>query len=164
VFVVDIQGNEDFPLLSDVPLESDISLPFPVEFVIRDTPRSHQSPNAKGKEVWKRKVGEIADAHVKTLRDFFFIDHRPLAATIFYFPPTEMDGDIDNIVKLIIDGMVAIIYPDDRILERIIVQKFEPGSEAVFHSLTPALEQAVETDPPVVYIRIDDDLGWRQVP
>jgi hypothetical protein len=65
-----MRGNEDFPSLSDVSLESDISLPFPIEFVIRDTPRSHQSPNAKGKELWKRKVGEIADAHVKTLRDF----------------------------------------------------------------------------------------------
>ena len=60
---------------------------------------------------------------MKTLRDFFFIDNRPLAATIFYFPPTEMDGDVDNIVKLIVDGMVTIIYPDDRLLERIVVQE-----------------------------------------
>jgi hypothetical protein len=75
-----------------------------------------------------------------------------------------MDGDVDNIVKLIIDGMTTIIYPDDRILERIIVQKFEPGVEPVFLSLTPMLGQAVETDPPVIYIGIDDDLGWRQVP
>jgi crossover junction endodeoxyribonuclease RusA len=75
-----------------------------------------------------------------------------------------MDGDVDNIVKLIVDGMVTIIYPDDQLLERIIVQKFEPGVESVFHSLTPMLEQATETDPPVIYIRIDDDLSWRQVP
>jgi hypothetical protein len=59
--------------MSGVPLETDISLPFPIEFVIRDTPRSHQSPNTKGKELWKRKVGEIASAHVKTLKDFFFL-------------------------------------------------------------------------------------------
>jgi Holliday junction resolvase RusA-like endonuclease len=131
--------------------------------VIRDTPRSHQSANTKGKQLWKRKVGEIAGTHVKTLRDFFFMDQRPLAVTIFYFPPTEMDGDVDNIVKLIVDGMVTIIYPDDRLLEQIIVQKFEPGVESVFRSLTPTLEQAVETDPPVIYIRIDDDLSWRQV-
>lgn len=150
--------------MSDVPLEPDISLPFPIEFVIRDTPRSHQSPNTKGKELWKRKVGKIASSHVKTLRDFFFIDRRPLAATIFYFPPTEMGGDVDNIVKLIVDGMATIIYPDDRLLERIVVQKFEPGVESVFHSLTPTLEQAVETDPPVIYIRIDDDLSWRELP
>jgi Endodeoxyribonuclease RusA len=101
---------------------------------------------------------------VKTLREFYFLDRRPLAATIFYFPPTEMEGDVDNIVKLILDGMVAIIYPNDRLLERIIVQKFEPGMEAVFHSLTPPLEEAIDTDPPVVYIRIDDDLSWRELP
>jgi hypothetical protein len=75
-----------------------------------------------------------------------------------------MIGDVDNFVKLIVDGMVAIVYPDDRLLERIVVQKFEPGVESVFHSLTPTLEQAVETNPPVIYIRIDDDLGWREVP
>jgi hypothetical protein len=57
--------------LSDVPLEPDISLPFPIEFVIRDTPRSHQSPNTRGKELWKQKVGAVASAHTKTLRDFF---------------------------------------------------------------------------------------------
>ena len=150
--------------MSDVPLDPDISLPFPIEFVIRDTPRSHQSPNARGKEMWKRKVADIANAHTKTLRDFIYLDRRPLAATIFYFPPAAMKGDVDNIVKLIIDGMNTIIYPDDQLLERIIVQKFEPDVDVVFQSLTPTLEQAAETDPPVIYIRIDDDLSWRQVP
>ena len=144
--------------------DADITLPFPIEFVIRDTPRSHQSKNNRAKELWKQKVGEIASTYVKTLRDFLFIDDRPLAATIFYFPPTEMQGDVDNIVKLIIDGMDKIVYPSDRLIERVIVQKFEPGIEVVFHSLTPTLEQALETDPPVIYIRIDDDLSWRQVP
>jgi crossover junction endodeoxyribonuclease RusA len=141
----------------------DLNLPFPIEFLIRDTPRSHQSANSKGKERWKRKVGEIAGMHARKLKDFFFIDERPLAATIFYFPPAPMKGDVDNIVKLIVDAMVAVLYPDDRFIERIVVQKFEPGSEYVFNSLTPTLEQAVETDPPVIYIRIDDDLSWRQV-
>jgi crossover junction endodeoxyribonuclease RusA len=149
--------------VTDDQLEPDITLPFPIEFVIRDTPRSHQSGNSKGKERWKQKVGEIASTHVKTLREFYFLDQRPLAATIFYFPPTAMEGDVDNIVKLIVDGMVAIIYPNDRLLERITVQKFEPEVEAVFRSLTPMLEQAIETDPPVVYIRIDDDLSWREL-
>jgi len=149
--------------LSDV-LESDFRLPFPIEFVIRDTARSHQGKSAKGKESWKRKVGDLASAHVKTLRDFYSLDDRPLAATIFYFPPTKMKGDVDNIVKLIVDGMNEIIFPCDRLLERIVVQKFEPGVEAVFSSLTPTLDQAAGTDPPVIYIRIDDDLRWRQVP
>jgi crossover junction endodeoxyribonuclease RusA len=122
------------------------------------------SGSNKGKALWKQTVGEIARAHVKTLDDFFFLDDRPLAATIFYFPPTEMEADVDNIVKLIVDGMDKIVYPSDRVIDRVIVQKFEPGVEVVFHSLTPTLAQALETDPPVIYIRIDDDLSWRQVP
>ncbi len=150
--------------MSDARLEPDIGLPFPIEFVIRDTPLSHQSHNSKGKERWKQKVGEIAGTHVKALKEFYFIDQRPLALTIFYFPPTAMGGDLDNIVKLIVDGMVAVIYPNDRLLERIIVQKFEPGVEAVFHSLTATLERAVETNPPLIYVRIDDDLSWRELP
>jgi len=73
-------------------------------------PRSHHSSNTKGKEEWKRKVGEHACAHLKTLRDFFYIDDRPLAATIFYFPPTAMQGDVENVLKLILDGMEKIVY------------------------------------------------------
>ena len=79
--------------MSDRLTEPDISPPFPVEFLIRDTPRSHQSANTKAKEAWKKKVGETANAHVRTMRDFFFIAPRPLAVTIFYFPQAAMTGD-----------------------------------------------------------------------
>ena len=85
---------------------------------------------------------------MKSLRDFVFIDHRPLAATIFYFPPTEMDGDVDNIVKLILDGMITVIYPNDRLLERVIVQKFEPGVVSIFNSLTSTFAEAIERTAP----------------
>lgn len=150
--------------MSDAPVNPELFLPFPIEFLIWDTPRSQQSNNTKGKEQWKRKVGAAANAHARTLRDFFLIDERPLAATIFYFLPAPMDGDVDNIVKLIVDGMITVIYPHDRLLERIVVQKFEPEIPSIFSSLTPTLEQAAETDDrPVIYIRIDDDLAWRNV-
>ena len=109
-------------------------------------------------------MGETASAHVRTVRDFFFLDPRPLAVTIFYFSQAAMTGDVDNIVKPIVDGMIAVIYPDDRVLERIVVQKIEPDVNVVFQSPTPTLGQAIKTDPPVIYIRIDDDLSWRQVP
>src|SRR5207248_1268480 len=60
------RGNYHFEPMSDDRLGSDTGLPFPIEFVIRDTPRSHQSRNSKGKDRWKRKVGEIARTHVMT--------------------------------------------------------------------------------------------------
>ena len=70
---------------------------------------------------------------------------------------------MDNIVKLLLDGMCFVMYPDDEVIERVIVQKFEPGVEAVFRALTETLEKATEMKPPVIYIRIDDDLSWREV-
>jgi crossover junction endodeoxyribonuclease RusA len=150
--------------LSDAPLEPDISLPFPIEFLVRDTPRSLQSKNVAAKEKWKQMVASAARVRVNTLRDLFYLDDRVLAATIFYFPPVPMEGDVDNIVKLIIDGMVNVIYPNDRLLERVVVQKFEPDVEFVMHSLTPTLEEATRAERPVIYIRVDDDLSWRELP
>jgi crossover junction endodeoxyribonuclease RusA len=144
-------------------INPDISLPFPIEFLINDTPRSHQSKNSDGKERWKLKVGQIAKEHIDTLREWVFLDERPLAATIFYFPPDKMDGDVDNIVKLILDGMKKVIYLEDSFIERVTVQKFEPDITWTFRSLTAKLEEAVDGDPPVIYIRIDDDLSWRDV-
>ena len=96
--------------------------------------------------MWKRRVGEVARAHVSAASDF--LDPRPPAAIIFYFPVTEMQGDVDHIAKLIVDGMLSVIYPDDRLIERVVVRKFEPGVEAVFQSLTPTLEQAIGTERP----------------
>jgi crossover junction endodeoxyribonuclease RusA len=85
--------------LSDTPLEPDISLPFPVEFLIRDTPRSHQLKNVAAKEKWKLTVASAAQVQVNTLRDLYYPDDRVLSATVFWFAPIPMEGDVDNIVK-----------------------------------------------------------------
>lgn len=143
---------------------SDFGLPFPIEFIIRDSPRSHQSENKRAKERWRAQVGAEARAHLAASAELCFIDERPLAATILYFSPVLMAGDVDNIVKLIIDGMIGVFYHDDRVIERIVVQKIEPGVVLSFGSVTPTLEHAIGTEPPVIYIRLDDDLSWRQLP
>ena len=78
--------------MSDTHSDPDISLPFPFEFFINDTPKSHQSNNPHAKEEWKEKVRQIAKEHVDALREWVFLDERPIAATIFYFPPTEMEA------------------------------------------------------------------------
>jgi crossover junction endodeoxyribonuclease RusA len=72
-----------------------------------------------------------------------------------------MEGDIDNIVKPILDGMINVAYLDDDVVERVLVQKFEPGIERSFLDVTESLAAALDVDAPVVYIRVDDDLSWR---
>ena len=68
-----------------------------------------------------------------------------------------MQGDVDNIVKWILDALCRHVYIDDRQVERIVVQKFEP--ERVFKFSTPSqiLVRAMEATGPVVYIRVSND-------
>ncbi len=73
-----------------------------------------------------------------------------------------MEGDIDNIVKPILDAMIGVAYPNDRVVERVLVQKFEPDVDWSFDRPSEILLQALDTDAPVVYIRLDDDLAWRR--
>jgi crossover junction endodeoxyribonuclease RusA len=45
----------------------------------------------------------------------------------------------------------------------VIVQKFEPKVDWEFSAPSDQLALALEMEPPVVYIRVDDHLGWRRV-
>lgn len=107
-------------------------------------------------------VRQHAADTINRLREQFFLDERPLMVTIYYFPPAIMDGDVDNIVKPILDGMVAVAYPDDKYIERVVVQKFEPGIAWLFPSPSVTLSAAVDMEKPCLYIRLEDDLIWRQ--
>jgi hypothetical protein len=80
-----------------------------------------------------------------------------MAVTLYYFPSTPMQGDIDNIVKPILDAMCRHIYLDDHQVERLLVQKFEPGRVPSFASLTTTLLAAVEHPKPLLYIRLSDN-------
>jgi len=92
-----------------------------------------------------------------------------VAVTIYYFPAAPMMGDIDNIVKPIIDSLTTIAYLDDQVIERVVAQKFEPGVAWTFGEPSAQLTAALDTigpsdrPTPVVYVRIDDDLSWRRL-
>jgi hypothetical protein len=67
-----------------------------------------------------------------------------------------MEGDIDNIVKSILDALEKLIYVEDRQVARVWVEKYEPDSPASFSNPTATLAAALDAGTPVVYIRIDD--------
>ena len=67
-----------------------------------------------------------------------------------------MQEDIDNIVKPIRDGLRTVAYRDDQVVDRVWVQKFEPGSLYAFCDPSPTLAAVLDTQAPVLYIRIDD--------
>lgn len=135
---------------------------YPLEIVLQGIPVSLQTKIAKHREAWKRKVADAARKRQRETYELGILDNRALAVTIYYFPSDPMEGDIDNIVKPIMDALVGIAYIDDRVVERVVVQKFEPEVEWDFSAPSERLALSSETEPPVLYIRIDDDLSWRR--
>ncbi|MBV8474236.1 MAG: RusA family crossover junction endodeoxyribonuclease [Hyphomicrobiales bacterium] len=135
---------------------------YPLEVVIRGTPASLQTKNPRYREAWKERVAEAARERQRETYPLGFLDQRPLAVTIYYFPSDPMVGDIDNIVKPIMDGMNAVAYLDDSVVERVVVQKFGPERGWAFAAPSDRLTLALDSDRPVVYIRVDDDLSWRR--
>jgi hypothetical protein len=67
-----------------------------------------------------------------------------------------MKGDIDNIVKPILDALEKLIYVEDNQVARVWVEKFEPDTTAAFSEPTPTLAATLDLDTPVVYVRVDD--------
>lgn len=93
-------------------------------------------------------VKEAARQRVRETNRLGFLYRRPLAVTIYYFPAAPMVGDIDNIVKPIMDALIGVAYLDDKDVERALVQKFEPFEDWDFAVPSDQLTVALDTMPP----------------
>lgn len=80
-----------------------------------------------------------------------------MAVSLFYFPSGAMPGDLDNIIKLILDALSQYVYLDDRQVERIAIQKFEPGNIFPFASPSEKLAEAMDKEKPLLYVRVSSD-------
>ncbi|MGJ3263642.1 MAG: RusA family crossover junction endodeoxyribonuclease [Salinarimonas sp.] len=124
---------------------------FPFEFVVLGTPVSFQRANPAARQAWKDLV-RAASAE-KLLEGHFATDRR-LAVTMYYYPKDRMVGDIDNIIKLMLDALQQHIYLDDDQIERIVVQKFESHRRFAFIRPSPTLAACMYGPKPALYIRI----------
>ncbi len=149
--------------MSEASDDTEFRIAFPIEIIIGQTPLSLGSTNSLAKEKWKMTVGEAARSRIGETREWYDLDDRPLAATIYYFPFGKMQGDIDNIVKPILDGMKMIAYKDDECIEKVVSQRFDPDVTWLFSAPSPTLQTAIGTEKPVVYIRLEDHPAWREV-
>jgi hypothetical protein len=100
---------------------------FPFEFYVAETPRS-LGASADSRQRWQALLQQSARKRIAELVEFCWLDERPLALSVFYFPPASMEGDVDNIIKPIMDALAGVLYPDDKVVERVLAQKFEPDT------------------------------------
>ena len=131
-----------------------MEIEFPIEFIVLGTPVSFQADRPAAKLEWKERV---KDASRSAIPRPHLVSQDRMAITMYYFPAQPMQGDVDNIIKLIVDALTRHIYFDDRQVERVVVQKFEPGNVFTFAEPSEVLSKALETAKPLVYIRISND-------
>lgn len=139
---------------------------YPFEVIVSGTPLSLQAKSRVNLMAWKDEVRARALERRLELHDQAFLDEVPIAATILYFAAAPVDGDIDNIVKPILDALNAVAYLDDGQIECVKVQKLVRGEDWNVEVSSATLAEAVERSQaatPAVYIRIDADLKWRFV-
>jgi crossover junction endodeoxyribonuclease RusA len=128
-----------------------VEIKFPVEVMVQGVPLSHQASTAS-KEAWKQR---IRDAAKPELPEGHFAAEEPLRVRIYYFSDAPMNVDLDNIIKPILDSFSRFIYLDDKQVERLEAQKFEPGRLFSFASPSPRLAETIGMEGPRVYLHID---------
>ena len=131
-----------------------MEIAFPVEFIVDGTPVSAGAKRPETRSAWKERVKAASRT---TLPEGHWASADRIAVTLFYFPAKPGQGDIDNIVKLVLDALCRHIYMDDAQVERVLVQKFEPGNVFPFRSPSSALETALSRTKPVLYVRLSND-------
>jgi hypothetical protein len=82
-----------------------VEVQFPVEIVLHGVPLSLQA-SAQSRKRWQQRIRTAARVE---LPEFYFAAEAPIKVTIYYFPDAPMDGDIDNIVKPILDAFSRFV-------------------------------------------------------
>lgn len=131
-----------------------MEITFPIEFLVHGTPISLQAKRADAKAEWKSR---IRAASKTAIPDQHLASDERMAVTLYYLPNEPMQGDIDNIIKPILDALSQHIYLDDVQVERVVVQKFEPGNVFSFQRPTGTFLAALSGTKPVLYVRVSND-------
>jgi crossover junction endodeoxyribonuclease RusA len=125
----------------------------PFEFLVTGTAVS-LGASGGARAQWQQTVRTAAK---QALPEGAWLLTDPLAVTIYVFPNARLSGDVDNRIKPILDAMGGSVYVDDEQVERIVVQKFEPGRLFPFGAPSAVLSAALEAVEPIVYIRMTND-------
>lgn len=123
----------------------------PFEFYIQGTPVSLQA-SARSKTNWKNRLKRV----IRTkLPEQVWLLQEPVRVELLLFLDTEMQGDLDNILKPILDSLEGEIIVNDRLVEEILIKKYEP--ERIIDLIDPSetLIEAQQSDRPTLYVKVE---------
>ena len=77
-----------------------------------------------------------------------------ISATMYYFPDAAMQGDIDALRETDPRRARSALLLDNSQVERVVVQKFEPGNIFSFAAPSATLAVAMDAQKPLLYVRL----------
>lgn len=124
----------------------------PLEMLIAGYPISHQTKRKSALDAWKQDVrdqarGQMVEGH--------FALQRLVGVTVYFFPQTALEPDLDNAVKPVLDGLCECVIVDDKQIERLVIQRFEPGRPIPIVDDSELFNAAVASVVPIIYIRLE---------
>lgn len=127
----------------------------PVELIIHGYPVSHQAKKKGAREEWKQDVYRQAWQQLEEMQEGHFALDQLIVATIFFFPQAVLEPDLDNATKPILDGLTSCAFTDDKLIERLVIQRFEPDRLISIGESSPKLEEALDAADPIVYVKLE---------
>lgn len=85
-----------------------------------------------------------------------FLSGDPLRFTLIWFASDETSGDLDNVIKPILDAAIHVIMLDDRQVHSINAEIYPPSRPETFRAVSAGLVEALERARPCVYIRFEE--------
>jgi crossover junction endodeoxyribonuclease RusA len=127
----------------------------PFEFCVVGTPVSAQG-SARSKAAWR---DEVRNACRPRLPADYFALTQPISVTMFHFSEGSMSGDLDNVVKPVLDAMKSLVYVDDSLVHRLLARRFDQVSLETCPVVTETLEFALLGPRPITYISCSADFS-----
>jgi Holliday junction resolvase RusA-like endonuclease len=109
------------------------------EFFVEGPPVSAQARRRRVRDAWKAKVARAAQALWVPTTPPIASD---VSVTITHFYEGA-PGDVDNIPKLIIDGMKGVVIADDRQIADLVTQRRPLAGPYVVTSPTPEISRGL---------------------
>lgn len=125
---------------------------FPIEVVLDGNPRSLQA-SAESLRRWKH---QIASAISRRLPEGAFLTEAPIRFRLFWFSDAEAPGDLDNMIKPILDAAARVLIRDDQQVQTIQAEHYPPSRPLDLIEPSNELLRAVAAERPCVYICFDE--------
>ncbi len=133
----------------------------PFEFVVLDSPVSHQTNDCARLRTWRGQVATAAQQSWPVRQPLL---DSPLKIIVVYFHNgSSVRMDNDNLLKPIQDALIGVIYKDDRQITDSVVRKTALGGAFFVRGMSIILAQSFARGREFVYLRIETAPDHREL-